>query len=312
MTYVGKGANVLAKVPLSALKPPPPPKKKETAADLAVQYARLEQIVLSQNEEIAQLQKELLEEKEKNAELEEKLQEINDFLEDYGMHWVGGPGPKDLTYEHGPDDMNRFMVRITELNDHCLKKRPVLKQEKNIAKLHFEKPVLLSLYNDYFTVNNGERRDYSLPVSAQFFRDIMDGYYPSEFKEEYPDGVQFKVEDNRGDDMFKGKAHFISDTQEDRAKLASRDKRVRSSDQDTFGEGDGNLQLRVPPIGTKTLKSNPDMKMREIRRFIINTFGVEEFEICDPITGKQFDDDATLQQLNLYPRGIVSVMTQRK
>ena len=178
---------------------------------MSVQYAKLERIVMTQNEEIANLQKELLEEKEKNAKLELRLQEMNDFLEEYGLHWVGGPGPKDKTYENGPDDMNKFMSRISELNEHCIKKKPVLKHENNIARLHFEKPVIISLYNKYFTVNNGDPRDYDLPMSAQFFRDIMDGYYPSEFKEEYPDGVQFKIEDHRAPEMFQGKARHINE-----------------------------------------------------------------------------------------------------
>ena len=311
MSYKGKGANMLAKVPLAGLKPAP--HQKEVAKDeMAIQYAKLERLVLSQNEEIAKLQTELLDEKERNAELEQKLQEMNDFLEEYGLHWVGGPGPKDSTFEHGPEDMNFFMTRITELNDHCIKRAPKLKQENNIARLHHEKPVLLSLFNDYFSVNNGAPRKYELPMSAQFFKDILDGFYPSEFKEEYPNGVQFKVEDNRLKELFKGKAHHIGESVEDRAKNASRDDRVRSIEAEVFGEGDGTLQLRVPPIGTKTLKTTGNMKMREIRRFVENTFGIHEFEICDAITGKRYDDDATLKSLSLYPRGIVSVMTPRK
>lgn len=207
MSYKGQGANILAKVPLSALKPAHQTPRDDNAA----QYAKLERIALQQSDEIAKLEQELLDEQEKNAELQQELDEITKFLADYDLHWVGGPGPKDKTYEHGPDDMNAFQAKIDQLNRSALNTKTHLKQDNNIRRIEFEKPVVITLYNSYFTVGDSPQRPYDLPMSAQFFRDIYDGFYPSEFKDNYPDGLNLQVEDKRGKELFQGKAHKLSD-----------------------------------------------------------------------------------------------------
>jgi len=132
------------------------------------------------------------------------LEEITKFLEDYDLHWVGGPGPQDMTYPHGPEDMELFMRKIVELNDYASRNKPSLKLENNIARFAFENPILITLSNDSFSVDNG-----NLPLSVQFFKDIFEGFYPMEFKEKHPDGVSFKIDDKRQPDTYKGKAKFI-------------------------------------------------------------------------------------------------------
>lgn len=42
-------------------------------------------------------------------------------------------------------------------------------------------------------VQDGPLRSYDDPVSISFLRDILDGYFPSELQEAYPEGVPFKV-----------------------------------------------------------------------------------------------------------------------
>lgn len=207
MSYKGGGANVLAKVPLGSLKPV----NKTPRDDNAAQYAKLERIAMQQSEEIAKLEQELLDEQEKNAQLQQQLDEMTQFLEDYDLHWVGGPGPKDNTYEHGPDDMNTFMVKIDQLNRSAMNPKIQIKRESNIYKADFEKPIIITLYNTYFTVNDSKERPYNLPMSAQFFRDIYDGFYPSEFKDKYPDGFHIKVVDKRGKEEFQGKGHTLEE-----------------------------------------------------------------------------------------------------
>ena len=173
--YKGKGANILSKVPLGRLKPADNDKPKEYE-DNAVQFAKYERIITQQVEEIAQLEAELIDEREKRDELEKKLEKITKFLEDYDLHWGGGPGPQDMTYPHGPEDMELFMRKIVELNDYASRNKPSLKLENNIARVAFEKPVLINLSNDSFSVDYGNPRQYNLPLSVQFFKDIFEGY----------------------------------------------------------------------------------------------------------------------------------------
>lgn len=42
-------------------------------------------------------------------------------------------------------------------------------------------------------VEGGRLRLYSDPLTKCFIRDILDGYFPSEFQNNYPNGVPLKV-----------------------------------------------------------------------------------------------------------------------
>jgi len=172
------------------------------------------------------------------------LEEITKFLEDYDLHWGGGPGPQDMTYPHGPEDMELFMRKIVELNDYASRNKPSLKLENNIARVAFEKPILITLSNDSFSIDNGNPRPYNLPLSVQFFKDIFEGLYPMEFKEKHPDGVSFKIDDKRQPDTYKGKAKFIQNNGNS-----------TSFSKDSIGKGDGKLTIRIPP------KSNQEISI---------------------------------------------------
>ncbi|KAK2582766.1 hypothetical protein KPH14_005031 [Odynerus spinipes] len=55
----------------------------------------------------------------------------------------------------------------------------------------------LKFYKNGMIVQGGPLRLYSDPKTTSFIRDILDGYFPSELQETYPNGVPFKVEDRR-------------------------------------------------------------------------------------------------------------------
>lgn len=42
-------------------------------------------------------------------------------------------------------------------------------------------------------VQDGPLRSYEDPATTSFLKDILDGYFPSELQEAYPEGVPFKV-----------------------------------------------------------------------------------------------------------------------
>jgi len=43
------------------------------------------------------------------------------------------------------------------------------------------------------TVKEGPLRSYDNPITSSFIHDILDGYFPSELQQEFPDGVPFTV-----------------------------------------------------------------------------------------------------------------------
>lgn len=51
----------------------------------------------------------------------------------------------------------------------------------------------LKFYKNGMSVNEGSLRSYNNPSAISFIRDILDGYFPSELQQEYPDGVPFMV-----------------------------------------------------------------------------------------------------------------------
>lgn len=51
----------------------------------------------------------------------------------------------------------------------------------------------LKFYKNGMTVQGGSLRSYGDPTARAFIRDILDGYFPSELQQEYPDGVPFMV-----------------------------------------------------------------------------------------------------------------------
>ncbi|KAH0788259.1 UBX domain-containing protein 11 [Histomonas meleagridis] len=174
------------------------------------QIAHLERIAEEKLAEIKRLEQVLQEEQEKGEKHKQEIQEITDFLADYDLQWVGGPGPKNLAFPRGPTDMNLFMQKIHDLND-LVESELDFKNESGVTKVGHKKPIKITLLDDGFTLNNGELRPYNIPHSSDFFQDIYDGFFPLEFKKDYPDGVRLTVEDLRKNDLFKGKPKTYGD-----------------------------------------------------------------------------------------------------
>jgi hypothetical protein len=55
----------------------------------------------------------------------------------------------------------------------------------------------VSLFEEGFEADSGEMQPYAPPLSSDFFQDIMDGFFPLEFKSKYSEGVKLIVEHHR-------------------------------------------------------------------------------------------------------------------
>ncbi|EFN66208.1 UBX domain-containing protein 5, partial [Camponotus floridanus] len=53
--------------------------------------------------------------------------------------------------------------------------------------------ITLKFYKNGMVVKEEPLRSYDDPTAGSFIRDILDGYFPSELQQEYPDGVPFIV-----------------------------------------------------------------------------------------------------------------------
>lgn len=295
-SYKGGAADALARMPLGKVPlTVPKPKVQNTS--------RLERIIHEQNDQLAQLQTEIIDLRLKNSELERQVEEMTDFLADYGLQWVGGPAPKDMSYDKGPQDMETFLARISELNRLAERAGGSIESNGHCGKFAPARSIKIELLSDGFTLDGGPLRLYTQPLSAAFFRDIMDGYFPSEFKTDYPEGIVLMVEDKRTVD-FTGRCRRLIDTPI--SEIRKSDSRVSARSP----EGDGIIRIRIPGQPAGSISVDSSTKIRAIRREAKRLVGGDSFEVCDAITGKPFDDDATVKELGLYPKGIVLICNQ--
>ncbi|XP_043939879.1 UBX domain-containing protein 11 [Protopterus annectens] len=155
--------------------------------------------------------------------LQNQVWEMEKFLNDYGMIWVGEKHDQDgelyLQEEREPQRKNqsherlwqpdsstsaKFIVdfdlvleNIRDLNILAGEGEAHVEHIEGGARLRHVNPVSLTLYRNGIFLFNGPFRSYTEPSTQQFIRDIMDGYFPSELQKMYPEGIPFQVTDNR-------------------------------------------------------------------------------------------------------------------
>lgn len=269
---------------------------------------KLEKLASEQIEEICELRRQLLAEKSKNMGLEQQIEEMTQFLEDYGLKWVGGPRPADPTFEHGPTDMKRFMEQISELNNLAEDNKVKFTRSGNIATMSHQKTITLDLFDFGFTLNGGEMREYDLPINIQFFKDIMDGFYPAEFKTDFPEGVKMKVEDKRTKNLnFKGQGRQCNQVMPVGSNNNKSDLELLPPPSD-IGEGDGNVKVRIPSLPDVIMHVTKDLLISELITLISDSFDIYDIKLATPMSVEPLKNDDTMEQAGLYPRGFVMVL----
>ncbi|KAK3578076.1 hypothetical protein CHS0354_006725 [Potamilus streckersoni] len=158
--------------------------------------------------------------------LQQQVHEMETFLADYGMVWVGEKSKfnssvynedtvSDSGEEEGEEeevwhpessmsksppfkvDYNLLIENIQELN--ILAGEGVSKIQHTIdgARLKMPDPVNLTLFANGIMLYSGPFRPFSDPLTQQCIQDLTDGYFPSELQNRYPDGIPFNVIDKR-------------------------------------------------------------------------------------------------------------------
>jgi hypothetical protein len=155
-----------------------------------------------------------------NRELRIQIEEMEQFLADYGLIWVGNTDSSSDTDsgEHRSDEEDLFdwktIVRnVNELNQISGLDEIETKM-KNGAKQLVRKTaeLKLELYSDGIMLGNGPFR--SIAHCRIFLQDLQDGFYPAELQSKYPDGVIFDLTDKHTEKfskMFPGVGQRIKD-----------------------------------------------------------------------------------------------------
>ncbi|XP_014244765.1 uncharacterized protein LOC106663986 isoform X2 [Cimex lectularius] len=151
-----------------------------------------------------------------NQQLQQKISELEKFIGEYGLMWVGDkalteenvsrPGTSENLSQGMTTIKSRAEVKLNFNLDNAITVISELNQsvpEQNIVKspfgAKFQKCDILELklYADGMKLEDNPFRKYDTPSAEAFFKDLEDGYFPSELKSRHPQGVIFKVVDNR-------------------------------------------------------------------------------------------------------------------
>jgi hypothetical protein len=148
--------------------------------------------------------------KGENKRLQQQILEMEQFLADYGLTWVGHSKADQICSVEEPEpEMNfdRFVEKIAELNSFVLSEpaQVVTSTDGNRVRARLAhadqrlEHIPLTLYKDGIMIKRGPFREMGSDSFNSFVGDVLDGYFPSEFRGENPDGVILKLTDKRNE-----------------------------------------------------------------------------------------------------------------
>jgi hypothetical protein len=174
--------------------------------------------------------------KRENEDLKQQLLEMEEFLADYGLVWVGKQGQRHgqgqiVEEDHMDEEENAsdaghlapfsaFAKAVQELNAVIYSEptQVVVEQETKKGRLvqaaERVQRIKLAYYKNGIMIKNGPFRRSDSDSYRTFVSDILDGYFPSEFRDMYPDGVLFDLVDKHND-IYYDQIHTISTSSSD-------------------------------------------------------------------------------------------------
>ncbi|XP_068935632.1 UBX domain-containing protein 11 isoform X2 [Petaurus breviceps papuanus] len=151
--------------------------------------------------------------------LQNQVHEMERFLNDYGLEWVGEPSETEMEMETDLEaekwalkklwkpgestvpaptvDFDELLENLRDLSLLAGEGQSLVHTSSSMAVLKTPEPVPLTLYQNGIVMFNGPFRPFSDVSTQQCIQDILDGFFPSELKKIYPSGVPFQVTDLR-------------------------------------------------------------------------------------------------------------------
>ncbi|NWQ83509.1 UBX11 protein, partial [Columbina picui] len=86
-------------------------------------------------------------------------------------------------------DFDLILEKVKDLNVLAGEGISQIEYTSGGARLRQPDPLPLTLYQNGIAMFNGPFRPYEDPSTQQCLQDIMDGYFPSELQNRYPDGI---------------------------------------------------------------------------------------------------------------------------
>ena len=330
--------------------PPAAPVVQDTSGDLVGQMAsrlrKLEESVLKLRAEASKRDLEVRRLRHENAELRKlvgddstvtsfdeceglrkEVASMKAFLADYGLVWVGGPAPAPSF------DSDKLLQKLNDLNEKVADKKIV--QNGSRAKFEHSKVLRVTVYADGILVGAGPARSFE--ESEAFVKDVCDGYFPQEFKAQYPDGIKLDVRDCRterapfqGPGQMSGrKARTLSDIGSTDMRVddflnklpqktivdgrpvdirdAIRERLVPSVEAPVPSDAFATIQVRAFTGARFVLKFGPNATVADLRSKIdAEVASAEPYELRTAFPPRSYrDNEATLEAEGLVPTAVV-------
>lgn len=143
----------------------------------------------------------------------EQVLAMTKFLHDYGLTWVGDKEQEEETAQLNESlaeklsrptsaqvDVQVMCARVEELNALVRQEGAKVVSNRVGGAIHArlatdQAPLPLSFFQDGVKLGRCNFQPFGSRAAQQLLQDILDGYFPYELKEEYPDGVMLKVVD---------------------------------------------------------------------------------------------------------------------
>jgi hypothetical protein len=194
---------------------------KESRERLAAEVVKNEKLteeverLKRSSEEPGYLLKQLNSSRQENKDLQRKLQEMEEFLADYGLIWVGRDDAEANQTQSDevetppiipPVSFSAFAKAISELNSiiyaepaQVMTDNDTHRKARLVQAAERVTRIRLAFYHNGLMIQNGPFRPITSDSYRVFTKDILDGYFPSEFRDAYPDGVIFDLIDHHQD-----------------------------------------------------------------------------------------------------------------
>ncbi|XP_042852244.1 UBX domain-containing protein 11 isoform X2 [Panthera tigris] len=167
-------------------------------------------------------------------QLQRQVGEMERFLSDYGLQWVGEPEDQEDSEDNSDSedgntdwmtakkfwkpgdslappevDFDRLLASLKDLSELVVEGDTQVTPMPGGARLHVLEPIPLKLYRNGLMMFDGPFRPFHDPSTQRCLRDILDGFFPSELQRLYPDGVPFKVYPENRLELFPGEGRVV-------------------------------------------------------------------------------------------------------
>ena len=229
-----------------------------------------------------------------------------------------------------PIDISELQKRVAELNLVAGEKiisNDRLADGKIVSKLKDPDVLNVTIYKDGIVVNNGVFRPYNWPLCTAFIGDVLEGYFPSEYQQKYPEGFMMKLNDKSTESGAKAsetagyrKSNFLKNmpsqvitksgqivqVRDDIRVLMGGDSELKETVHKTVSQGGVFLQVRIVGGGKIVAQMSESNTIGDVRRVVGEQLPSEnvgrQFELLTAYPRKTFSDDLqTLRDAGLVP-----------